>query len=129
MPSPFYNDSELLITFEYLEIKWGTLKLVRLARVDNPEDDVMLKDRVSLAIQDTQNELLGYFGYGFIDVPVSISTYVKGILPTFVEYRLNPIEPLKEEIDVILRNMLEKFKGDIDLQIKRGCTAFGMFVV
>lgn len=124
-----YNESDLLITYDYLLKKWGIIKVTRLSRIENPLDTEGIKDRISLAILDSQNEILGFLGYlDWGEAYPSIKQYAIGILHLFVEYRLNPADFLLSQIS-LAKDMMIKMKSDqLDLQ-RSNSGSLGIFVV
>lgn len=124
-----YNESELLITYDYLLQKWGIIKVTRLSRIENPSNNQGVKDRISLAIQDSQNELLGFLGFlNWGDVYPSIVQYVRGILHLFVEYRLNPTELLLSQIN-LAKDMMIRIQQNQKDQAQSSSESLGIFVV
>lgn len=124
-----YDESELLITYDYLLKKWGIIKVTRLSRIENPLDSQGIKDRISLAILDSQNELLGFLGYlNWGEAYPSIKQYVSGILHLFVEYRLNPADFLLSQVS-LAKDMMLKIKTDQTTLQQDSSGSLGIFVV
>ena len=124
-----YDEDTLLITYDYLLKKWGIIKVTRLSRIENPQDTAGIKDRISLAIQDSQNELLGFLGFlNWGDVYPSIKQYVTGILHLFVEYRLNPSDYLLSQIS-LAKDMMLAMRKDQQSSSQDSSEPLGIFVV
>jgi hypothetical protein len=120
--------SKLLVNYGYLSVLWGDLKLTRLIKAENPDDLPVCMERLHTAIDAVQSELLGYFGFSYGLAPARIESYVRGILPPFLEYRLCPHAALKAEIDMLLRNMETIHKGQVTVTATAPFD-FSMFVV
>ena len=127
MPLPV--PSTFLVDYQYLQILWGDLKLSRLIKAENPKDLTASTQRLNVAIDAVQCELLGYFGYSISFAPANILSYVKGIIPVFLEYRLNPHDALKAEVDILIRNMETIHKSITAIVVETGGNDFSMFVV
>jgi hypothetical protein len=134
------KETDLCVSYDEIKIMWGQAKLTRLSHIENPEDEFALKERIWTGIYKVQSEIFGFFGETYPEVSADILGYTCGILPTFLEYRLNPTEALKDEVDLMLdamkemkRDRFNKLKlaagGDSDGGIGVGDEGISMFVV